>query len=420
MRFSFLHIENFRGIRQLHIELDPTMTVVVGRNGAGKSSILDALGEHARLIRSHLKGRGRGGMNRRLSARDVRLGASRFELALKFTFEDEWDNSGDANVSQITWDADNDEPYYGHVDRLSRWSDTAKYQPRFIHYRQYRGFEANAAGTRHKADHIFDSETVQDLSLGEDLRAISDLEAWWDNRDAEEARIVRDRNRRYRDPQLEAIRALVTKIDGFTGISFSSTASPPGLHLTKTDNVAIHVGSLSGGERSYIILLADLARRLQVFAPDRPLEDIPAIVMIDEIELNLHPAWQSQIVPTLTSVFKSCQFIITTHSPQVISGIQSKNVRLLQQEPAGTTNVTIPLSTRGRTSNYLLDGVFHASERYPPIKDLIDDFNRAIDKGDKATAEGKLARIETEIEDDTPILLVLRKRLRKLRAKDER
>ena len=170
------------------------------------------------------------------------------------------------------------------------------------------------------------------------------------------------------------------------------------------------------GNAPYFILLADLARRLQVFAPDTPLEGIPAIVLIDEIDLNLHPAWQSQITTTLTGVFKACQFIVATHSPQVLSGVESRQVRILEEQPSGVTRVSTPLSTRGRTSNYLLEGVLGASERYPPIERLIDDFNHAIDKGDGATAAGMLTHIEEEIEEDVPTLLVLRKRLKTLQC----
>ena len=415
MRFKFLLMKDFRGIRELRIDFEPSITVIIGRNGSGKTSILDALGELARLFRSQLKGRRRGGMNPQLTSRDVRLGTSGFELGLMFDFEDEWSSSNGGNALEIRYNVHADQPNNIYSDRLRGWSDTVELQPRFIHYRQNRGFETNARRSTPKLDQSFDAEAVQDLSLSEDLQAIRDLEAWWDDRDAQEARTVRDIDPKYRDPQLEAIRKLVTKIGNFTGISFLSTTLPPGLHLTKDDNTTIHVNSLSGGERSYIILLADLARRLQVFAPDRPLKAIPAIVLIDEIELNLHPAWQSEIAPVLTSVFKACQFIVTTHSPQVISGMGSQNVRILHQESSGNTSVTIPLSTKGRTSNYLLDGVFYSSERYPPINRLVDDFNIAIDRGDAATAETKLANIEEEIEDDIPTLLVLRKRLRSLR-----
>ena len=178
----------------------------------------------------------------------------------------------------------------------------------------------------------------------------------------------------------------------------------------------MHVGSLSSGERSFIVLLADLARRVQVFEPGKPLDEIAAIVLIDEIELNLHPAWQSEIVPMLAEVFAACQFIVTTHSPQVLSGVESRQVRILESDASGTMKVSTPLSTRGRTSNYLLEGVFGASERYPPVDALIGDFNAAIDREDAAAAAEKLAMLEEEIGDDPATLLVLRKRLKRLRG----
>ena len=419
MRFKFLHIKDFRGIGELTIHFEPDITVIVGRNGDGKTSILDALGELARLFRSHLKGSRHRGVERQLSSRDIRVGTSGFTLRSQFDFEDVSSSPENGDLLQIMCNVDTGNLEYGYSARLVEWSDQIEFQPRFIHYRQNRAFDARNSPRTRKAHQEFEPERVQDLSLREDLQAVGDFEAWWDARDAQEARIVRDKDPNYRDPQLEAIRQLVTKIDGFTSISFSSTTSPPGLHLTKNDEATIHVSSLSSGERSYIILLGDLARRLQVFAPDRSLEAIPAIVLIDEIELNLHPAWQSEVAPMLTSVFKACQFIITTHSPQVLSGIESKNVRVLHQERLGHTGVTIPLSTKGRTSNYLLDGVFDASERYPPIDRLVDDFNTAIDQSDVPTAAAKLAGIEKEVMDDTPTLLVLRKRLKKLRDDNE-
>ena len=415
MRFKFLSMEDFRGTPELRIDFEPDLTVIVGRNGAGKTSILDALGEFARLIRSHLKLGRRRSMNRELSARDVRFGTSAFALGLTFDFEEELSASEGSDSLNITFSTETDRAHYKHSDRLTKWSDAIQCQPRFIYYRQSRGFETRNRRAVGKSDRTFDPEAIQDLSLDEDLRAIGDLETWWDDRDAEEARIVRDQNPNYRDPQLQAIRSLVTKIDGFSGISFSSTASPPGLQLIKDDQAAIHVSRLSGGERSYIILLADLARRLQVFAPESALEQIPAIVLIDEIELNLHPARQSQIAPALATVFKGCQIIITTHSPQVISSLHSKNVRVINQDPSGHTEVGVPKNTKGRTSNYLLEGVFHARERYPPIDRLVDEFNLAMDRRDLATAEARLTSIESEIEGDPPTLLVLRKRLRKLR-----
>ena len=148
----------------------------------------------------------------------------------------------------------------------------------------------------------------------------------------------------------------------------------------------------------------------------KPLEGISAIVLIDEIELNLHPAWQSEILPTLAEVFRSCQFIVTTHSPQVLSGIESKKVRIIAAGDSDCrATVSVPISTRGRTSNYLLEGILGASERYPKIDALIGEFNDAIDQRETSAAEKILEKLKQEIWDDTATLVVLRSRLKKLR-----
>ena len=418
MQFISLHMENFRGTRELDIGFEPDMTVIVGRNGAGKTSILDALGIMMGFVRAHLDGPYRGNLDLPLSPKDVRENAELFVLLLTYEIEKSEAKSKEIGDLEIVYYSDGRNPHYEFSHSLRQWSKTIEFQPRFIHYRQERGFEPNRS--RRYADDakkVLDPESVQTLSLNEDLQAIGDLEIWWDRRDAQEARRVRDGERDYRDPQLEAIRNLIAKIDSFLGVAFNSTASPSGLHFVKNDGTPVHVSGLSGGERSYIILLADLARRLQVFAPDKPLEEIPAIVLIDEIELNLHPAWQSEILPTLRSVFKACQFIVTTHSPQVLSGVESGIVRMIEEDvPGWSWKVTVPLSTRGRTSNYLLEGVLGASERYPPVDALIASFNVAIDKSDIATAAKKLAKIEKEIGDDASTLLVLRKRLKTLQG----
>ena len=412
MQFKRLHITDFRGIRQLTIDFEPDLTVIVGRNGAGKTSILDALGELARWIRCHLKGPGQDGMEYQLNDRDVRQGASEFHLSLDFALADGCAPLGDDGRLEIAYDLQYKEHRYQPQKAIQEWTDQAAHQPNFIHYRQNRGF----ADGRNSGSQFLSLEQVRTSSLLESMGVVSDLEAWWNRRDADEARTVRDSDPNYRDPQLEAVRKLIQRIDGFTGVKYSSTESPPGLRLLKTDKTSVHVNSLSGGERSFLILLADLARRLQVFSPNQSLDAIPAIVLIDEIELNLHPGWQSQIAPLLTGVFSQCQFIVTTHSPQVLSGVESSNVRALRQPEFGSTQVDVPLATKGRTSNYLLEGVLGACERFPPVDELYDQFNSAVDQRDINMAETTLAEIEGAVENDTAMLMVLKKRLKTCKA----
>ena len=418
MRFTSLHISNFRGTRELKIGFEPDVTVIIGRNGAGKTSILDALAMIVGLARCQSRETDLVSIGLRPYNRDVRESADSARLDVEYEIGDRRSGTPVANSLAVTIDRYGSQRDFHTLQDAKALNKLASSQPRFVYYRQERGFGSGGqTETRESTADILDPEAVQDRSLQRDLRAIDDLGAWWDQRDAQEARRVRDDERSYRDPQLEAIRNLIARIDGFSGITFNSTASPPGLHFVKNDGTPVHVSGLSGGERSYILLLADLARRLQVFAPGKPLEEISAVVLIDEVELNLHPGWQSEIVPTLMDVFRACQFVVTTHSPQVLSGVDSAKVRVIEEDVSlWSWKVTVPLSTRGRTSNYLLEGVLGARERYPPIDTLIDDFNAAIDREDVSAATDALDEIEREIGDDAPTLLVLRKRLKKLRG----
>ena len=418
MRFISLHMTGFRGTLDLEVKFEPEVTVIVGRNGAGKTSILDALGMLITFVHNYHHKTLTLDSDVGHTIHDIRSGADTSNLELVIEVYNPQTGSVVRDALEFSFHRNGSSSSFETHERKLRWPNTLEPKPRFIFYRQERGFEQGISRwTDDQNVDVLDQNSVQARSLERNMHAIGDLEKWWDLRDAQEARLVRDTDQDYRDPQLEAIRNLIAKIDSFSDIAFSSTASPSGLHFVKNDGTTVHVGNLSVGERSYLILLADLARRLQVFAPDSPLEKIPAIVLIDEIELNLHPAWQSEIVPTLMDVFQACQFIVTTHSPQVLSGVESRRVRILEQDSSGRTKVSTPLSTRGRTSNYLLEGVFAASERYPPIDTLIGDFNAAIDQEDVPAATEALEKIEQEIGDDAPTLLVLRKRLKKLRGR---
>ena len=104
---------------------------------------------------------------------------------------------------------------------------------------------------------------------------------------------------------------------------------------------------LSGGERCLVALVGDLARRLVIANPDlaNPLKGT-AIILIDEIELHLHPKLQRQIIPKLKQTFPNCQFVITTNSPLVLSHIPGECVWKLTQRD-GESRVVQSESTYG-------------------------------------------------------------------------
>lgn len=121
----------------------------------------------------------------------------------------------------------------------------------------------------------------------------------------------------------------------------------------------VPIDSLSAGTKSVLGVVADLAYRCCTLNPhlrERAAMGTPGIVLIDEIELHLHPAWQQQIIPTLQKIFPKIQFIVTTHSPQVVSSVPRKCVRIIDN------GEVVPFSTptQGVDIGDILAGIFGA------------------------------------------------------------
>ncbi len=128
---------------------------------------------------------------------------------------------------------------------------------------------------------------------------------------------------------------------------------------------------LSHGQRSVLFMVADLLSRLEILNPH--LEDprqTPGIIIIDEIELHLHPTWQQTIIDSLLTIFPKMQFVITTHSPQVISTVHKDQIRYLKNDfKTNHVKVHSPLfQTRGLSADNILLRILNMSD-VPNIKE---------------------------------------------------
>jgi predicted ATP-binding protein involved in virulence len=103
------------------------------------------------------------------------------------------------------------------------------------------------------------------------------------------------------------------------------------------------------------------------------------LVLIDEIELHLHPAWQRKIIPGLRKAFPNCQFIVTTHSPQVISHVEAEKVSLLRQTDDGIAVLNVD-EAYGKTSDQILEDLMGVSARPLEIRDGISELFRYIEE----------------------------------------
>jgi AAA domain, putative AbiEii toxin, Type IV TA system/AAA domain len=148
--------------------------------------------------------------------------------------------------------------------------------------------------------------------------------------------------------------------------------------------------ALSDGYRTYIGWIGDLLYHLSMGAPSgAKLVDSRGVVMVDEIDLHIHPAWQRTIIPTLARTLKNIQFVFTTHSPLVVGTVERANVFNVESGRAGTPVITRPdEETFGLSADQILRSeVFGLdSTRDPEFRKELDKLSQAAQRGEEGAA----------------------------------
>jgi predicted ATP-binding protein involved in virulence len=127
------------------------------------------------------------------------------------------------------------------------------------------------------------------------------------------------------------------------------------------------------------------------------LKETPGVVLIDELDMHLHPEWQRMIVRKLQEIFPELQFICATHSPQIVGEVPSVEVRLLEDgddHPA-------PRS-KGIDSNRILGEVMHGNSRREEDQKTIDDLAIALDREDFDRAKALLLELKSTLGENDP------------------
>lgn len=174
--------------------------------------------------------------------------------------------------------------------------------------------------------------------------------------------------------------------------------------IVEKDGEELDVNQLSQGEKSLFALVGDVARRLALLNPslDNPLKG-EGVVMIDEVDLHLHPKWQHDLIDKLVSTFPNVQFILTTHSPHVIS---DRNDILLYSLDDG--ELTEMPNVYGEDANTVLTKIFDVNIRDSKVEEQFNMIRRAISKHDYVTAESCITGLAEKLPSDHLELLKCR------------
>lgn len=345
MIIKSLKLTNFRGFADLNIDLHKKINVFAGVNGAGKSSVLQAISVMlAQLISKICTTKGTG---RRFSEYDVRNGLQETNVSITTIFkgsEYNWylSKSG-KKIKSLSIQKDRpilpqliQRSNLTHLKELTSIiqetltkSDMANI-PVAVYYSVNRS--VIDIPLRIRSTPTYDQTVAYDNALTGKRNDFRLFFQWYRSREDYENERKRDSNS-YIDSQLEAVRRAIESFTGFKELRVRR--NPLRMEVTKDDK-KYDIHQMSDGEKCHLALIGDLAKRLAIANPglDNPLNG-EGVVLIDEIDLHLHPIWQTVVIPKLMTIFPNCQFIVSTHSPHILTHVQPESVFLLKQSADG-------------------------------------------------------------------------------------
>ena len=428
MKLVSLGLENFRGISSLELKLDKSLTLIAGINGAGKSTILDAIA----ILLSWIPARTRSKSGSGKSISDLQVQNTRNATRISARADNpdfDWqivktkagrkteDNTNLSGLNEFT---------LGLRDRITETEEQCSI-PLFAYYPVNRA--VLDIPLRIKTPHKFSLLAAWDESLTSTANFRRFFEWFRQREDLEnENRAYLERKKKpedweFPDRQLTVVRKAWSKfLPEFK--DFKVHRNPLRMTAFKKGEELI-IDQLSDGEKCMMALVGDLARRLAIANPIRknPLLG-EGIVLIDEFDLHLHPAWQRRIIRLLPEVFKNCQFIVTTHSPQALGEVQAEQLRILYRDKDNQIQCRRPEQSFGLTSNNILNEIMLSEgekqlARNPEVEQTIYKIFQLIDKEDFKKAQKLITELESELKGDIPELVGAKTRMSMLGWDDE-
>ena len=407
MKLESVEIENYRAIDELRLPLHPSLTVLHGDNAHGKTSALSAIAVGLGRIPAMLPGVS--GINFRKGDQRVTHRPVRIELTT--TNGVGWRRRASQSLGRTPSERFNfqrilivDRTLREEIDPIIN-AELEGHEPLDLPIVAFYGTERavfDSLPKRRDFGKDFPRFTALEGALA--ARAnFRDFAEWfyaWENEELREQKQRRDFD--YRLKELDAVRKAITSmVPGASDLHIKHR--PRRIMLSfeqdsgKTETLSLN--QLSGGYRIVLAVVGDLARRMAHGNPHLadPLAS-EAIVLIDEIELHLHPSWQQHILADLTRTFPRAQFIVSTHSPQVLTTVQPEQIVTLGREDGRIVAGSAPEPTYGAESGDVLRVVMGVGER-PRGNEFVDKleiYMRLVSDGQGESPQASDLRRELE------------------------
>lgn len=429
MKLTELQLKNFRCFENLTVNFPTDYTVLIGINGSGKSAILDSIRIFLDLFASgnrlnqneHFRGIWAG---LEISANDIRLATCLNGSVLESTAQYPTSVLGkiiDNKKNRIVWgrilnglhNVENNKDFDG--SRLVEYLTGIHNQlvngeeiilPIIAYYgttRRWMPTEMEKIDNHEIVPPKYSFPRLQGYSncLSSTIFQFDSMRKWF----ARMLLVERKKN----VPEFQAVKNAITTCyrninnrKNLSNVLIDYDAEAEDLELQLYfDNgqyEALPLNFLSDGAKSILMIVADIAYRMAVLNPHllgRVIQETDGIVLIDEIDMHLHPSWQRRIVRSLHETFPKVQFIFTTHSPTVLTGVPKENIKVLNNGAIDTPSI----NTKGRDVNSILREIMHTDIRPPETQAKLTAFSNAIDEEKFDEAENILNELREELGD---------------------
>ncbi|MEN9443504.1 MAG: hypothetical protein RIS47_394, partial [Bacteroidota bacterium] len=330
MRIDNIKIKNFRGYKELDVALNPNFNLVIGDNGSGKTAILEALTVAVGSFFLGIKGI----YSKGFSQKDIHIATH--DNNEEYSFPVVVEVMSTIQNQTISWartlngpipanrttqkEADSIKYIAQQADSQVRNGEPVKL-PLLIYYATGRLFDVARDTDEEK------NENKVKLAISSRFRAY--------NRSLESKSTHKQFQKWFKGKELSQIqkgsidvsfdlvkKTIVRNLPNCINVyNEFDPDKPQGLKLELDDGRILPFNSLSDGTRNFFAILADMAYKCITLNPhlkEQALEETEGVVLIDELDLHLHPDWQRKIIKVLTNTFPKIQFIATTHSPFLI------------------------------------------------------------------------------------------------------
>ncbi|AMQ84968.1 MULTISPECIES: AAA family ATPase [Pseudomonas] len=376
MKLRKLKLKDFRRFEDIEIDFHPELTVIAARNGQGKTTILEAIATALGPFVGAFD-MGKSKHIERTDARYVRLGNSfeneqRFPVIIDAVLDDpaiQWQRALHGPKSRTTTKEATSLANWGkNLQELAR-TKAATALPLISYYPAGRLWITHNNSSRKAV--VSASRTMGYEDCLSSASNFVQMQQWM--RKATMALLQQQELPGYEQsdlkPRITGIQNavnLVLENEGWSNFHYSLGYED--LAMSHPDHGLLPISLLSDGVRAMISLTADMAFRCArlngQFEDQAPLLT-EGIVLIDEVDLHLHPAWQQQVLAALRKAFPKIQFIVSTHSPQVLTTANREQIRVIHKDEQGWVSEQPAMSPLAQESGDALAGVMNVNTRPP-------------------------------------------------------